>query len=147
MSRDLKLLYKTVILKHSKTPFCYEKNETASNQINAYNSLCGDRFDLYFDLENGQIENLSFHGFGCAISKASTSVLVKKIKGSSIEEAKMICQQFLKNTVEESAIAIDDEEIDAFSGARAFPGRLKCATLAWEELDSFLNQLNSKDEH
>jgi len=70
MNDKLKRLYQTVILKHNKAPFHYEKKETATHRLEAYNPLCGDRFDLYLDVKNGIIEAIHFHGYGCAISKA-----------------------------------------------------------------------------
>ena len=84
MNPRLKELYQSVILKHSKEPVSYEKREEAAQHLDAYNSLCGDRFQLYFELEDGKIKDLSFHGYGCAISKASTSVLVKFMEGTEI---------------------------------------------------------------
>ena len=81
MNERLKGLYKTIILEHNKEPFFFEKNEKATYGLKAYNQICGDRFELYFDVKNGLISDLTFHGFGCAISKASTSVLVKNLRG------------------------------------------------------------------
>jgi len=139
MNEKLKNLYKTIILKHNSEPIFFEKNENATHVLKAYNQICGDRFELYFEVENGVIEDLSFHGFGCAISKASTSVLVKKIKGKEIGEALLLCQKFQTVTDAEKEIAGNvDEEFEAFSAAKEFPGRLKCATLSWDEMIGFL---------
>ena len=139
MNERLKNLYKTIILEHNKMPFFYKKNESATYVLKAYNQICGDRFELYFEVENGVIEELTFHGFGCAISKASTSVLVKKLKGKSFVEALLLCQQFLSVTdLENKNDEKLEEEFEAFSAAKEFPGRLKCATLAWDEMVVFL---------
>ena len=138
MNPRLKELYQSVILKHSKEPVNYEKREEAGQQLDAYNSLCGDRFQLYFDLEDGKIRNLSFHGYGCAISKASTSVLVKFLEGKTLEEARQLTKEYLESLAEEAESADLPEEFEAFGAARDFPGRMKCATLAWEEMDSFV---------
>lgn len=141
MNERLKGLYKTVILEHNKTPFFYEKNEAATYVLKAYNQICGDRFELYFEVKDGLIEDLTFHGFGCAISKASTSVLVKNLIGKSYVEALLFCQQFLSVTSDE--IETDKnlgKELEAFSAAKEFPGRLKCATLAWDEMVKFLEE-------
>ncbi len=140
MNDKLKELYKSVILEHDRAPFNFKKNESATHIIQANNEICGDRFELFFEIKNGIIEDVSFHGFGCAISKASTSVLVKKINGQSISGAKKTIDLFLKNIIsnnENSEIA--DEELSAFSAAKDFPGRQKCATLAWEEMGEFLS--------
>ena len=138
MNPRLKELYQSVILKHSKEPVNYEKREEAKQQLDAYNSLCGDRFQLYFDLEDDKIRNLSFHGYGCAISKASTSVLVQFLEGKSLDEAEQLAKDYLKSLAEESESANLPEEFEAFGAARDFPGRMKCATLAWEELVAFV---------
>ena len=138
MNEHLKALYKTVILKHNKTPFHFEKNEKATHVLKAYNEICGDRFELFFEINNGIIKDAYFHGFGCAISKASTSVLIKKIIDRPIEEVKELIELFLnKITGTENMEEINDEELNAFSAAKDFPGRLKCATLAWEEMKCF----------
>ena len=141
MNERLKSLYKTVILEHNKTPFFYEKNEEATYVLKAYNQICGDRFELYFDVKNGLISDLTFHGFGCAISKASTSVLVKNLRGKDFMEALLFCRSFL--SVAKNDKGLDEklgEELEAFSAAKEFPGRLKCATLAWDEMIIFLEK-------
>src|SRR5690606_36804853 len=139
MNERLKQLYQSVILKHHKEPVHFEKNETATYVLEAYNPLCGDRFRLFFELRDGVVEDLSFPGYGCAISKASTSVLVKNLSGMPVEEALDLCRQFeamLQSEGEAQEAA--NEEFAAFAAARAFPGRLKCATLSWDEMEVFL---------
>ncbi len=138
MDDKLKELYKSVILEHDRSPFNYNKNESAEHIIQAYNEICGDRFDIFFDVKNGVISNICFHGYGCAISKASTSILIKKIKGQPIDDAKKIVDLFLNNIIVNNSNEIKDEEFTAFSAAREFPARLKCATLAWDEMNKFL---------
>ena len=141
MNERLKNLYKTIILQHNKEPFSFEKNEDATYVLKAYNQICGDRFELFFEVKNGVIEDLTFHGFGCAISKASTSVLVKNLKGKTFEEALLLCEKFQSVTQVDSKIQENlGEEFEAFSAAKEFPGRLKCATLAWDEMIKFLNE-------
>ncbi|MFT5383520.1 MAG: nitrogen fixation NifU-like protein [Saprospiraceae bacterium] len=141
MNEQLKKLYQSVILKNNNDPSHFEKREEASYVLEAYNQICGDRFKLYFDIENDKITQLSFHGFGCAISKASTSVLVKKIEGKTPEQVKSILNSFL-NTVKPDQEIPENTEDDflAFAAARDFPGRLKCATLSWEEMGNFLTK-------
>lgn len=141
MNERLKKLYKDVILEHNKNPFFYEKKEEATYVLKAYNQLCGDRFELYFEVKEGVIADLTFHGFGCAISKASTSVLVKNLKGKTLEEALELCQKFQIVVSEDETTSSNlGEEFEAFSAAKEFPGRLKCATLAWDELINFLEE-------
>ncbi|MDW3648500.1 MAG: SUF system NifU family Fe-S cluster assembly protein [Bacteroidia bacterium] len=140
MNPRLKELYQSVILKHSKEPVNYEKREEAGQHLDAYNSLCGDRFHLYFDLKDGKIKDLSFHGYGCAISKASTSVLVEFLEGKSLEEAREMAREYLASLTEEGKTDELPEEFEAFGAARDFPGRMKCATLAWEEMVEFVGK-------
>lgn len=142
MNDKLKQLYKTVILKHNKTPYHYEKQLSAAHQIEAYNPLCGDQFNLYLDLENGKIREIHFHGYGCAISKASTSVLVKNLENKSIEEALELCGIFkrLTDPSESAPNIIVVEELEAFETAKDFPSRLSCATLSWEAIQVYLEK-------
>ena len=141
MNDRLKQLYQSVILKHSKEPVHFEKKEQATYILEAYNPLCGDKFQLFFEIEDGKISQLSFHGYGCAISKASASVLVKKLEGRPVEEGLALCREFLAMLQAEKENPEDvDEELAAFTAARAFPGRMKCATLSWEEMETFLGK-------
>ena len=139
MTDSIRRLYKSVILKHDKSPFNFQKKENAPYSLKAYNEICGDRFEIYFEINNGIIENISFHGYGCAISKASTSVLVKKLIGKPIAEAKKITGFFLENIFSDNPQFMADEELAAFSAAKDFPGRQRCATLAWDEMKDFFN--------
>lgn len=142
MNDRLKQLYQSVILKHHREPVHFEKNETATYIIEAYNPLCGDKFQLFFEVRDGVVEELSFHGYGCAISKASTSVLVKHLRGLPVEEALRQCREFHALLQEEDATpAADNEDFSAFTAARSFPGRMKCATLSWDEMEPFLKGL------
>ena len=139
MNERLKTLYKSVIIKHNSEPFSFEKKENATHVLKAYNPICGDRFELFFEVKNGVIEDLTFHGFGCAISKASTSVLVKNMVGKDFVKALLCCKEFLSVTdLEAESVENENEEFEAFAGAKEFPGRLKCATLAWDEMQKFL---------
>ncbi len=136
MKRDLKALYQEVILQHSKSPRNYGSDEAASEVLEAYNPLCGDRFKLYLTMEEGRIKKISFDGYGCAISKASTSVLTQRMEGLNLEEAKALCATFNQIVVE--GITEGEADLAAFAAAKNFPGRDKCALLSWEELADFL---------
>lgn len=139
MSSKLSGLYHKCILRHNDHPVNYEKREDADYVIEAYNPLCGDRFTLYLDIADGRVAEAHFFGYGCAVSKASTSVLVKKIRKLSLGEIEKLCEQFYSVVGQESAElpAQADKELEAFAAAREFPGRLKCATLSWDELVVF----------
>ena len=81
----LTALYQGVILQHNDAPQYFEKRPAAQHVIDAYNPLCGDKFKLFLDIENETIIKATFHGYGCAISKATTSVLLSKIQGQNVE--------------------------------------------------------------
>lgn len=139
MSRDLASLYQTVILQHDRAPFHYQKIDHPSITVSAYNPVCGDQFKLFLKIENNVLQEAYFHGYGCAISKASTSVLIKKIQGLPILEIPPLLQSFLQLVTSSDPILENtDEELTAFAAARQFPERLPCAVLSWEALQEFL---------
>ncbi len=137
MNDKLKSLYQSVILRHNNEPFHYEKKPGATHLLDAYNPLCGDRFQLFLEVKDGVIAAAHFHGYGCAISKASTSVLVKHLEGQALVQALEMCRSFLA-MIEKGSEASGEEEFAAFAAARDFPGREKCATLSWEEAAEWL---------
>lgn len=142
MKERLKQLYKKIILQHNAAPYHFEKKEGTQYRVDAYNPLCGDRFQLFFDIENGVIDNIYFFGYGCAISKASTSVLVEALEKKTLKNATTLCEEFL-NVIhnKETDSTIEKEEFEAFSAAKDFPGREKCATLSWDEFKLFLEKM------
>jgi len=137
----LRELYQEVILDHNKSPRNYRRMENADRKIDGYNPLCGDHFTLFVKLENGVIKDISFEGAGCAISKASASVMSAAVKGKTIEEAEELFKKF-HTLVRGEADPMDDFEnlgkLAAFSGVSEYPARVKCATLAWHTLHSAL---------
>jgi nitrogen fixation NifU-like protein len=143
---DLKKLYSEIIKTHQSCPFHFEKRIDAGVTLKAYNPICGDKFELYFELNTSNEQSLtitgfSFYGFGCAISKASASIMVKSIIGKSPKDALKLCRQFLgfiNNELTDNDLILPDEFI-AFSGVRDFPERIECATLAWKEMEKYLN--------
>ncbi len=137
---ELSNLYQQTILRHNKDPYHYARLESADVVLEAYNPLCGDKFTLYFNLEGEVIQEAYFHGYGCAISKASTSVLVKRMEGQKRSAVLEHCQQFLTSLQEENEEISEDEELSAFGAARQFPGRLKCASLSWDSLLAYLQK-------
>lgn len=139
-------LYQDLILQHNKTPFHFAKAEAADYVIEAYNPLCGDRFKLYLNVGNGKIEAIHFHGYGCAISKASTSVLAKNLSHQPLDKALELCEDFLKLIQSEEELSLDNPEFKAFEAAKNYPGRDQCATLSWEELRDLLEKLVTKCE-
>ncbi len=138
-NRNLSELYQEVIRRHDRTPFHYSQLAAADYIIEAYNPLCGDQYRLFLQINEGVIAAAHFHGYGCAISKASTSVLIQKIEGMTIESILNLVVTF-QRTVQTGEPA-QDEELDAFAAARHFPERLTCATLSWDALQDFLARL------
>ena len=111
--------------------------------LEAYNPLCGDQYKLYIDQEKNRLNNLHFHGYGCSISKAASSVLVQSLEGLDIHEAKERVEAFmavLNPEIDLAELTIPKEYL-AFEAARSFPGRLKCASLAWETMAQYLKEL------
>ena len=136
---DLRELYQDVILEHSKAPRNYRELQDANHKAEGYNPLCGDHFTIYLDLEGGKIKDVAFQGSGCAISKASASMMTQSVKGKSKEEAEKIFECFhelvtgAKNGDRESL-----GKLAVFAGVSEFPVRVKCATLAWHTLQAAL---------
>jgi len=134
---DLRDLYQEVILEHSKAPRNYR--ELASGQsAEGFNPLCGDHFTVFLKLENDVVNDVSFQGSGCAISKASASMMTQAVKGKSKAEAKKLFDTFHKLVTEGDANGdrADLGKLAVFSGVSEFPVRVNCATLAvaWRQL-------------
>lgn len=134
-------LYQEVILEHSKAPRNYRKPAGANREAEGYNPLCGDRCTVFLDVEGDAIKDVGFQGSGCAISRASASMMTQSIKGKSREEAAKIFEQFhrlVTGDTDAMAHASDMGKLAVFAGVSKFPARVKCATLAWHTLQSAL---------
>jgi nitrogen fixation NifU-like protein len=140
VKEDLKKLYSDIIKEHNETPFHFEKRKNAKKTVTANNPICGDRFEVYVDSDRRMVNALHFHGFGCAISKASTSILVKTLEGKSRKEAWELCDHFLRFIDKEfsSNELILSDDFLAFTGVHDFPERYDCASLSWREMKKFL---------
>lgn len=139
---DLRELYQEVILEHSKAPRNFREMEGANRKAEGYNPLCGDHFKVYLDLEeNGTIRDIAFQGSGCAISKASASMMTQSLKGKSQAEAEKLFDHFHKLVTgqpQENGSQAELGKLSVFSGVSEFPMRVKCATLAWHTLRAAL---------
>ena len=140
---ELSELYQQVILDHNKKPRNFRKLENANHTAEGYNPLCGDQLTIYIDLENGLVKEVGFEGSGCAISKASASMMTQAVKGKSKEQAETLFQEFhsmvtgeLNEEMEENNLG----NLKIFAGVREFPVRVKCATLPWHTLHAALNR-------
>ena len=139
---DLRELYKEVILDHGKHPRNFRHPDEANRSAHGYNPMCGDTLFVYLTLdEAGVITDCAFKGKGCAISKASASLMTEAVKGKTTEEAEALFTRFhdlLTGPPDEKADARSFGKLAVFSGVREFPVRVKCATLAWHTLHSAL---------
>ena len=137
----LRELYQEVILDHNKSPRNFRAMPDATRTVEGYNPLCGDHYTLYVKMNNGNIEDISFQGSGCAISKASASVMSSILKGKSKEEAEKLFEEFHKLVTGAKDPSKGNEtlgKLDAFSGVSEFPARVKCASLPWHTMLSAL---------
>jgi len=138
---DLRDLYQEVILDHNKRPRNFGKLEEANRSAEGYNPLCGDRVIIYVRLENGAVQEVRFEGTGCAISKASASVMTESLKGKSLAEAEAIFRRFhdlVTGKPEANSASQGLGKLVVFAGVRDYPARVKCATLAWHTLAAAL---------
>ena len=137
---ELSELYQQVILDHNKNPRNYREMPNATSKIEGYNPLCGDHYTVFLSVDNDVIKDISFTGNGCAISKASASVMSTTVKGKTRDEAEQLFDTFHRLvTGDASALsAADLGRLAAFSGVSEFPARVKCASLAWHTLRSAL---------
>ena len=137
---DLRELYQQVILDHNKTPRNFREMTNATSRVEGYNPLCGDHYTVYLQLDGDMIKDVSFTGSGCAISKASASVMSSTVKGKSKEDADRLFDTFHKLVTGDTSglDAADLGRLAAFSGVSEFPARVKCATLAWHTLRTAL---------
>jgi nitrogen fixation protein NifU and related proteins len=136
---ELRDLYQEVILEHSKRPRNYRTLTGANLTAEGYNPLCGDHFVIYVDVEDGRIRDISFQGSGCAISKASASMMTQAVKGKPTAEAEKLFAGFHRVVTGKNSVNVDElGKLAAFAGVSEFPVRVKCATLAWHALRAAL---------
>ena len=142
---ELSDLYQEVILDHNRRPRNFQKLADANRSAEGFNPLCGDHITVYLKLEDGVISDLSFQGSGCAISKASASLMTTLLKGKTPQEAETMFEGFhAMVTGEEGATADKLGKLAVFEGVREFPSRVKCASLAWHTLRAALDQTQKK---
>jgi nitrogen fixation NifU-like protein len=139
---ELSDLYQEVILDHNKNPRNYRKIENATRTADGHNPLCGDALKVYLEMEDERVKDVSFLGSGCAISKASASLMTQTVKGKTRAEAETLFDEFhrmvlgeLDEEVEENSLG----KLKIFAGVREFPARVKCASLSWHTVHAALN--------
>ncbi len=140
---ELRELYQEVILDHNQNPQNFGQLEPATHSGNGYNPLCGDKLSLTLQVEDDKVIDLRFSGSGCAISKASASIMTTVVKGEKVAEVEILFQIF--HTLVTTGDPGDGElgKLAVMAGVHKYPARVKCATLAWHTLK---NCLSGKDE-
>jgi len=142
MNTELQELYQDVILDHNRRPRNYRALERA-RQAEGFNPLCGDDITVYLRLDGDVIADVSFQGSGCAISKASASLMTESVKGKTAADARALLERFQRMIMSSPDSAPIDQDhlgkLAAFAGVRQFPARVKCASLAWHTLRAALD--------
>ena len=140
---DLTDVYNDLIMEHSMNSYNKKKLEGANYSEIGHNPNCGDEITLELKLDGDKIEDMAFTGHGCAISQASTSIMIDTLRGKTIEEAKKIIKTFIEMIKRETT---NEEELKKLEDAIAFknvsnmPARVKCALLAWHTIEDMLNK-------
>ena len=136
MSDDLDDLYQEIILDHNRNPRNFRALPDANRRAEGDNPLCGDHFTVFLKVDNDVISDVSFQGAGCAISKASASLMTEQLKGKTVAEARQCFAQFQRMLA--TGEAGEDEEamgsLCALGGVHKFPMRIKCAVLSWRAM-------------
>lgn len=138
---DLRDMYQEVILEHAKSPRNFRALQEPSGKAEGYNPLCGDQCTVFINAKDGVIDDISFEGSGCAISRASASMMTQSLKGKTLEEADKMFHSFhdLVTGQSQDQPQPDIGKLKVFAGVSEFPARVKCATLAWHTLQAALH--------
>ena len=140
---DLQQLYQDVIIDHNKNPRNFGKPETSDHEAKGNNPLCGDKVTVYLTIADGVIENVQFEARGCAISVASASMMTELVKGKTLEQARAFFEDFREVVTRKGDVGPDDlerlDKLAVLTGVRAFPMRVKCATLPWHTMSAALD--------
>ena len=132
---ELNDLYQEVILDHNRRPHNFRVIDPASAKQEGYHPLCGDRLTLYLTLDGDVIKDVAFQGTGCAISKASASLMTDAVKGKTVSEARQLFEQFHSMITSDPGSPIAElGKLSVLAGVRDFPTRVKCASLAWHTM-------------
>ncbi len=133
---DLRELYQQLILDHNKNPRNFQVLDSATRSAQGHNPLCGDKVQIYLQIDNDRITDISFQGSGCAISKASASLMTDAIKGKTLNEVEEQFRKFHTMLTDPTNTPDLDQmgKLAVFSGVRDYPARVKCATLSWHTL-------------
>src|SRR5688572_17335306 len=139
---ELNDLYQETILEHNKNPRNFREIEGADKEAVGKNPLCGDALRVYVKMDGDTVSDVAFKGSGCAISKASASMMTQVVKGKTKHEAETIFDEFHKMVTGELDIETDENDLGKlkiFAGVLEFPARVKCASLSWHTLNAALH--------
>lgn len=140
---ELSDLYQEIILDHNKRPRNYREMPECSCRAEGHNPLCGDEVEVFVRLEDGKLADVAFQGQGCAISRASASMMTGKTKGRTESEARGLSAQVREMLVgPEAEPPRELGDLAALSGVRKFPARIKCAMIPWHALEAALDGKN-----
>jgi nitrogen fixation NifU-like protein len=137
-------LYQDIILDHGRKPRNFHKMDHPSHFAHGHNPLCGDRVTVFLEIEGGKIKDVSFEGRGCAISTASASLMTEVLKGKTLAEAEELFKAFHAEVTGGDVPPVEEKLQDDFDrlapleGVKAYPTRVKCATLAWHAFEAAL---------
>ena len=140
--QELRELYQTVILDHNKKPRNFARPPGANRMAHGHNPLCGDKLEVFAELDDGVLCDVGFQGSGCAISKASASLMTEAVKGKTLAEVERLFEGFHRVVTSEARTPVDVSglgKLKVLAGVREFPMRVKCATLAWHTLRAALH--------
>lgn len=140
MSEDLHELYQAIILDHNKRPRHYGALADATHRAEGYNPLCGDRIEVFLQVDNGRVEAVRFEAASCAICKASASMMTDALTGISLDAAGELANAVYRilNSDTETIDLDSSGELAALAGVRKFPARIKCASLPWHTYEAAL---------
>ncbi|MDP7034071.1 MAG: SUF system NifU family Fe-S cluster assembly protein [Planctomycetota bacterium] len=136
-------LYQQVILDHNRKPRNCGALEGHTHTCHGHNPLCGDDYTVYLKVTNEQIEQVTFEGNGCAISKASASMMTQSLQGKNIDQAQALFEEFhqmVLGNLDAESTETQLGKLKIFQGVRAFPSRVKCASLSWHAMHTALTQ-------
>ena len=139
---ELSDLYQEVILEHNKNPRNFREIPDADREADGKNPLCGDALRVYVEIDGDTITDVAFKGSGCAISKASASMMTQAVKGKSKDDAEVIFDEFHRMVTGNLDIETDENhlgKLKIFAGVLEFPARVKCASLSWHTLHAALH--------
>ena len=134
----LRQLYEQMILDHNKNPRNFKHLEPCTHYSHGHNPLCGDDYKVMINVKNDIITDICFHGDGCAISKASGSMMTEKLIGLNLNDVKLIKNNFLELITSDKELSLDIGKLKVFEGIKQYPVRVKCAALVWRALEDAL---------